>query len=836
MKNKEKDIIIVPFKNVVEVSEEIIGKKASNLGEVLALRLPVPQGYVITTNAFDYQFELNKISEFIDQELKDLDISDSVRLENASKKIRSKILNIEINDQLKDMFKKAYSSLSGFTDSYVALRSSSPVFDIKNETVSNNYSTYLNVRGKEEVLDKIKYCWASMFSPQNLFSVLSRGIAARDIKLAVIVQKMIQAEVSGIMFTMNPIDNDNSKISIECVLVLGESLMSGQISPDNYLVDKESGKVLEKKILPQNWMLVRKGKTKKGEEPNVKVNVSNIWKVKQKLENKYIENLVTIGKKVEEKLKQPQEIEWVYEGGKLWIIQVRPVTTLEMPEDSWRETPTFAELKAKTRLMSSKDSKSKTDSVQKLPTVIDKPVPTPAKTKQVGKTVLLSGRGVQEGIVSGSVKIINNPSELKNIQRASIIVTSRITPEFDNKLDKVVGIVADKSGTDSYGIILAKSLKIPCIVDTHIATKVLRNLEEITLDGTKGDVIAGATDSGRTLAEKILHAREDKVEKKESEKAIIKGKKKQVQEKEVEVLKTATKVFVNIEDADKSPNISSEQIDGVGRFSPVNVYNEIGVHPQMILKKNSLKKKFQESLVLNLFRVSRSFEPKPVLYRLSDMTSDKYRDLEGGNQFEKQDENPLLGLRGSSRFIEYNDELELELEAIKVIRNKENIRNLWIEIPYVRTFKELKEMKQLISGFGFRRSSTFKLFFTVAVPSTIVRIGKLLELGLDGVVLDLNLLSQLMLGIDSTNMKLKDLTKGTHLSILWAVEKVVKACNKKKVQSIIVGDMVSDNLNLIKKLVEIGVGTVSVDNEVVSEVRKTIYDQETKVLRSKRRR
>lgn len=829
MGSSYKQVIIVPFSKIDEIEKGQVGIKGANLGKLLSLRIPVPNGFIVTADTFNLHLAHNNLYEFIQKEISSIEPSDSVRIENASKRIRSSILKVGIAKEIQTVIEKAYAALSGFSDCYIAVRSSTPKESLK-EGGTIQYATFLNVKGKDEVVRKVKECWASVFSPQNIFYLINQRTDISSISMAVVVQKMVQAEVSGVMFTLNPIDNDKSKVSIEAVLGLGEVLTDGQITPDSYLVNKESGEILEKHIVPQEWMLVRKGRTKKGEDPNVKVKISEVWKTKQKLENKYIEKLLRVGKVIEDYFGEPCEIEWAYEGGKIWIVQTRPVLTLKMEEESWKRTPTLAVLRSKVEAastMSPKDAKGPSKREEIL-----------INTEDLSKRpscVLLKGRGIGSGVVSGKVKIVAFPKQLGSFMEGVVLVTPSLTEDYKDKLGGVVGIITDEGGRNSHVEDIAKEAGVPCISDAQIATRILREDEVVTINANSGEVLSGASQEGLLYAEKLLQLR-SRTEGQMAKKRVDVSKAKAVdKDSGVSNVKTATKVFVNISDLSMAPNVALMGADGVGVISGEELLKEAGVHPQLALRRRGGKDQIVSALTLGIFRVAKSFEPRPVIYKLSNLSSSEYRKLQGGEEFEVEEANPMIGLRGASRFSEYPDEVRLELEALRSVRNKENLRNVWLAIPFVRTYKELLEVKHEISAFGFKRSSTFKLFITAEVPSCVIRIGKLLEIGIDGVIMDTDLLAQLILAIDKSNPKIGEYYKDNHMSVLWAVENVIKACNKARVHSQILAHVNSFTQRNIKKFVKWGVSSISVSPDILSQTREFVAEAERELFSRRKR-
>ena len=825
MNNIKKDIVI-PFSKGFEYGIEDIGYKALNICHLVSQRMPVPNGFVITTQAFLEHFYQHKLNEFIAKEIINIEPSDSVRLENVSKRIRSTILKIDIKNDMKKVFGKGYSALSGFSDTYVAVRSSPTIETFKQDYLSGQYSTFLNIKGKADLIERIKYCWSSLYTPQNLFYILSKGYDINTIGMAVIVQKMIQAEVSGILFTINPIDNNKNDMNIECILGLGEALVTGQLNPDTYILKKENGEIEEKRIVPQEWMLVRKGRVKKGEDPNIKVKISDVWKVRQKLESKYISKLYKLGLKVEEYFKNPQEIEWTYEGGRIWIVQSRTITTLKLEEDSWKTTPTFAALKSKVE-----DAKTQRPVASKSEVKVVQEIKQKVISAKEKPSELLQGIGTNGGFVTGVVKIVNDLQDINKIKDSCIIVAQRISAEFEGKLKNALGIIVDNRNKDSYETIMAKSMDIPCIVDTNFATKVLRNNEIITLDGDKGRVYSGAVQN--ELLKTGNNTTKDKEKDEDKIESVSKEIKTEVEPKDQiikKTLKTATKIYANINESDSAPKLATEDYDGVSKINIENTIMKFGLHPKLTLQSKKDKENFINTLSLSLFRVAKSFDPRPVIYRISNLSTLDYADLTKGNEYETGETNPMIGYRGTSRFMVETEELELELEAVRNIRNKENIKNIWIAIPFVRNLNEYKEMKQIISSFGFRRSSTLKLFLMVQVPSVALQIEQFIEMGLDGVIIDLDFLSQLIMGVDRTNPKLLTVYEKIDSSILWLLERIIKTCSKYKVHTQVTSDNLLVNPILIKKLIKFGVSSIAMESEYLDETRKMVYEAEKDLI------
>lgn len=825
MGKTEKQVIIIPFSKVTEKEDAIVGEKATYLSRLYSLKIPVPNGFIITTNTFNAHIFGSKLHETITKEITGLDPSDTSRLENVSGRIRRAFFKTPIDKEIEEAIKQYYSAMSGFSDSYVAIRSSLPQTESQNPYYTGQYETFLNVQGKKNVVEKVKETWASLYCPQSIFYALSSGLDPLDLSMAVIVQKMIQSEVSGIMFTSNPIDNDASKISIEAVLGLGEALIQGQLTPDTYLVEKEDYKIIDKHIIPQDWMLVRRGRAKKGEDANAKVNVSTIWKTKQKLENKYIEQLAKIGNKVESKQGTSQEIEWAYEGGRLWIVQTKPMTSIEVKsENLWKSTPTFAALKAKTVKKAASQKK-----VQKQEKFEDE------KDLEDESRVLLSGSGANNGIVSGVVRIIQNEDQFNNLSPGDIAVIKEVPEGTEKKLHGVVGIITDHGGVDSYAIIAAQKLGVPAIIDTQIGTKILREGEKITLNGNTGEVLSSETQEGILQAQRILHSKKIDPDK------VVQTKDPQDSYSiaqsvdKIGTLKTATKVYVNINESKLAATLALSDVSGVSYADLDYVLLRTGIHPRLLQSRKKDKNKVVSTLALELFKIAKSFDPRPIIYRLSNFLSTDYLKLGGASEYEIEEQNPLLGMHGARRYCSASEDIAIELEAIKNVRNKENLKNVAIAIPFVRTFKELQDVKRIISAAGFRRSSTFKLFIIAQVPSAVIEISRMLEIGIDGVIIDLDALTQTILSIDKTNTAFAEEYSVSDPAVLWAVETLINECNKAKVFSQVRGRGLAGDGALIRKIIQWGATSIAVNPDVLQQTYDTVHEAEGSLLSRKSR-
>jgi len=751
--------LILPFSEIRKGDIPIAGGKGANLGEMYNANIPVPNGFVITSNAY-YAFmkEQNLYSTVI-SELKNLNVENSKDLQKASDNIQKKIMSAKMSEEIKELIRNHYHSLSGNLDKPVAVRSSATAEDLPDASFAGQQETYLNIKGWNNVIKATKQCWASLFGARAIYYRQKQGFDHFKVGIAVPVQLMVQSEVSGIMFTVNPLTNNRDEISIEAVYGLGQAIVSGEITPDQYNVSKEGFKILKKNIVTQTWQFTKAG--------NVKI--SKAYQKKQKLSDSNIVKLAKIGQQLENHYKKPQDIEWAYYKNKLYIVQTRPITTIK------------------------KESKKKLN-------VANAKIPL--------GDILMKGLPASPGYVSGRVKIIHTAKEISKVKEGDILVTEMTNPDFVPAMRRAKGILTDNGGVTSHAAIVSRELGVPAIVGSELATKMLKQDELITINGYNGEVYKG-----------------DYVD-------ILKAAGKEKDYSEYRNAKTATNVYVNLGEPELVEEISKMGIDGVGLLRAEFMMADIGTHPKAIIEKHQ-EKKFIMRLASGLSKFAESFGDRPVIYRATDFKTNEYRSLKGGEKYETVENNPLIGWRGVSRYLDNPDVFNMELEAIKYVRNELGFKNLHLMLPFVRTVDELKAAKKLITKAGLRRTSNFNLFMMVEVPSTVILLEDFIKVGIDGVSIGSNDLTMLILGVDRDNPKVAKVYNELNPAVLWALERIITTCKKHNIKASICGQAPTTYPELTKKLVEWGATSVSVSPDVAYLTRKIVQEAEYKIATGK---
>ncbi len=740
--------VILWFNEVTKKDIPLVGGKGANLGEMTNANIPVPPGFIVTAGTYFDFLEQAGITNQIRNLLAPLDIHDSKQLQEIAGKVQKLILDAPMPPEIAREIEQAYIKMG---EGLVAVRSSATAEDLPEASFAGQQATFLNIQGEKDVVTAVQGCWASLFGARAIFYRQEQGFEHFKVGIAVPVQRMVQSESAGVMFTVEPTSSDRSKIVVEAVLGLGEMIVSGDVTPDHYVVSKDEMKIIHKEIKRQEWKLIKK-EGGKGKEDNIKVDLTPEEQAKQKITDNDIMTLAKIGINLEDHYQIPQDVEWAKENGKLFIVQTRPVTTIkEMAE----------------------------------------------VTSEITAPVLLSGSPASPGIASGPVKIVPDPSQIDKVMAGDVLVAEMTTPDFVPAMKRAAAIVTDRGGRTAHAAIVSRELGIPCIVGAEKATSTLKDGQVITVDGASGNVYDG----------KI------KIAVKTVAKARVK-------------IKTKTKLLVNLAQPELVDRVASLDVDGIGLLRAEFMVAQIGEHPSYMISQNR-GNEFVDKLAAGLTTFAKAFHPRRVVYRTNDFKTNEYRALKGGEKYEEVEENPMIGYRGASRYITDTETFILELTAIKRVREKYN--NLWVMIPFVRTVDELARTVKIMENEGLKRSEDFKLWMMVEVPSNIFLLEKFLDVGIDGISIGSNDLTQLILGIDRDSTKLADTFDERNEAVMIALERAIKVAKSMGVTSSICGQAPSVYPELTEKLVEWGITSVSVSPDMIDITREIIAKAEERL-------
>ncbi len=756
----------IPLDKTDKSSVSLAGGKAANLGEMMSIRLPVPKGFVVTTDSYTSFIRDNNLHGKIEKILGETDAENSDNLVTASAEIQKIIMASQIPpsveneivtsyralymaDELREISGKALDFIRVGRDQLpVAVRSSAVAEDSSANSFAGQMVSILNVIGPKQLLESVKRCWASLYEPRAIFYHRNSNIKMQAI--AVIVQRLISADKAGVMFTADPVAGDTSKIVIEAAWGLGESVVSGQVTPDTYTYDRGT-KNVEIQVNRKDTMRIRdlfSGDTKSQAVLPELVEA-------QVLSMEEISELVSLAEKIENHYGSPQDIEWCTERNKLYIVQTRPITTL---------------------------GKEKVETNKEMP----------------GEEVILRGSPASPGFVTGPVKKIGSISEFSKLSQGDILVTQMTTPDMVPIMKKASAIVTDTGGLTSHAAIVSRELGIPCVVGTREATRKLHNGDMITVDASAGKIYKGVVKTKTPATEKYTDITQPSP------------------------LMTATKIKVNL----AFPERAHEAInsDGIGLLRAEHMLTESGKHPVYLAKENP--EELTRMIIGKLEIIAKALYPKPVWYRSLDARTDEFKGLEGGEN-EAAEQNPMLGSHGIRRSLEQQEILVCELNAIKYL-HQHGLNNVHFMIPFIAYVDEFVKTKQLAQQLSL--PSTARIGIMVEVPSAALTIDEFCKAGTEFVSFGSNDLTQLVLGVDRNNEAIAALYKENNPAVLKLIKYVIGRCKNFNVETSICGEAPSRDDDFVESLVEFGIDSISVELDALNRVKEVVARKEREII------
>lgn len=751
--------LVLNFKEIDKHSLPQVGGKGANLGEMVKAGFPVPPGFAVTVASYDLFLKENQITEELEKLLSVLDVNDPAQLHQVSLKIQKLITKSNVPEAVKKDVAKAYFKLSGpFKKELVAVRSSATAEDLPGASFAGQQATFLNISGENSLLVAIKDCWASLFTERAIFYRVQNKINHTKVKISVIVQKMVQSEASGIMFTVDPVSGDKDKIIVDAVWGLGEMIVQGSVIPDHFVIQKDTFSILYKEISEQSLYLKKRG------QETLELSVPAKLVGVQKISDEDAVKLAKIAQGLQDHYFFPQDIEWAKEDKKLYIVQTRPITTLKK----------------------SAKSTSKQDGDIK-----------------ASDTPLLKGIPASPGIGSGNVCIISSPKEISKVKEGDVLVAPMTSPDYVPAMKKAVAIVTNEGGMTSHAAIVSRELGIPCVVGTINATETLKKISVVSVDGSEGLVYPGS--KFKRMEEKAH---------------------KDVAEKEFHH-KTATKIYINLAEPERARELSKLNVDGVGLLRAEFMMANIGIHPKEAIRLKT-QDDYVDKLAAGMMSFCKNFSPRPVTYRASDFKTNEYRSLKGGNLYEPEESNPMLGYRGAYRYVSDREVFTLELRAIKKVMSKYD--NLHLMIPFVRSPEELAKVRKIVKDEGLFDYKGFKFLMMVEIPVNVILLEDFIKVGIDGVSIGSNDLTMLVTGTDRDNASVAPAFNENSPAVMWAVRRTIKICNKHGISSSVCGQAPSVYDEFAEKLIKYGVSAISVNPDAVNRIRRLVYELERKHL------
>ncbi len=775
--NKEKEFLLW-FEQMERGDVAIVGGKSSSLGEMTSKTdVPVPYGFATTAYAYRYFIEKSGLKEKMQAILADLtDVENSAQLRDVSARLREAIMAEEMPADLSASIAAAYEELGkkvGEAEPYVAVRSSATAEDLPDASFAGQQDTYLNVKGAENIIAKVKECYASCFTDRAVYYREKQGFDHIEVALSAVIQMMVFSKAAGVMFTVNVATGDDSNILIEGAFGLGEYVVQGTVTPDNYTVSKAENKIIDRCVNEQDVMLVRKEGGDCEEQP-VPEELRNV----QTLTDEQILELAGYAKKIEAHYGCYMDMEWGIDArnNKIWILQARPETV-------W-----------------SRRNKDK------------KPAQAEVKAAAADRKVIVKGLPASPGLVSGRTHVILDPSHIDEFKEGEILVTEMTAPDWVPAMKKAKAIVTDSGGMTCHASIVSRELGIPCIVGTksrgEAATTTVPDGIDVTVDATHGVVYEG----------------------------ILEEKKPEAQAQAVAPVAeyfppTGTKIYMNLGDPDLAEKYSALPCDGIGLMREEFIWTTyIHEHPLYLIKTGH-PEKVVDQLAEGIRQVCQAMAPRPVTLRFSDFKSSEYRDLKGGDEFEPYEPSALLGWRGASRYYDpkYVEAFKLECQAVRKVREEFGLKNLNVMIPFCRNVEEAEKVTAIMAGEGLVRGKDFKVWLMAEIPSNIILADQFNKF-VDGYSIGSNDLTMLILGCDRDNDTVSHIYDERNLAVRRAIRHLIEVAHKDGKTVSICGQAPSVYPEFCEFLIKSGIDSMSVNPDTVKFTKKLAAQIEQRIM------
>ena len=776
---KKEEQFLLWFEQLERKDVDIVGGKSSSLGEMTAKTdVPVPYGFATTAYAYRYFIKESGLEEKMRTILSELtDVENSALLRDVSARLREAIMAEKMPQDLQDAIGAAYVELGkrvGEENPYVAVRSSATAEDLPDASFAGQQDTYLNVQGAETIIAKVKECYASCFTDRAVYYREKQGFDHIEVALSAVVQMMVFSKSAGVMFTVNVATGDDNNILIEAAFGLGEYVVQGTVTPDNYTVSKHDQKIIDRCVNEQDVMLVRK---KGGDCEEVQV-PEELRKV-QTLTDEQILELADYAKKIEKHYGCYMDMEWGVDErtNKIWILQARPETV-------WSRRNKEGGAKVQ-------ESKSMTTTDHK---------------------VIVKGLPASPGKVSGRVHVILDPSRIDEFKEGEILVTEMTAPDWVPAMKKAKAIVTDSGGMTCHASIVSRELGIPCIVGTksrgEAATTTIPDGIDVTIDATHGVVYEGIIEEA----------------KKENQAGAA-----------VAVAEyfppTGTKVYMNLGDPELAEKYSCLPCDGIGLMREEFIWTTyIHEHPLYLIKTGH-PEKVVDQLAEGMRQVCQAMAPRPVTLRFSDFKSSEYRDLKGGDEFEPYEPSALLGWRGASRYYDpkYIEAFKLECQAVRKVREEFGLKNLNVMIPFCRNVEECEKVVAIMAGEGLQRGKDFKVWLMAEIPSNIILADQFNKY-VDGYSIGSNDLTMLVLGCDRDNDTVSHIYDERNLAVRRAVRHLIEVAHSEGKTVSICGQAPSVYPEFCEFLIKSGIDSISVNPDTVKFTKKLVAQVEQRVM------
>ncbi|MFB6100206.1 MAG: phosphoenolpyruvate synthase [Candidatus Nanohalobium sp.] len=755
------------FENITADDTAKVGGKSANLGELRnETEVPVLPGFATTADAYDTFIHETELKDKIKELLDGLDTDDVNDLQRRGEQIRAHIKEADMPEELRKSFTESYEDLEeklGVENPEVAVRSSATAEDLPGASFAGQQETYLNVSGKEDLIKRIKDCYASLFTNRAISYREDKGFSHFDVKLSAVVQKMGRSDIgaAGVMFTLDPDSGFDNVVTINGSYGLGEYVVLGEVNPDEFTVFKENLGIIEKNKGEKEVKLVRNEDHEQGDDQeNVEKKVPQSDREKFCITDNQVKELAKYALRIEEHYDKPMDIEWVLDGqtNELYIVQARPETVQAEKDENIIE-----------------DHKLQEES-----------------------EVLLEGSAIGSKIDSGRAHVLDSPKQIDQFEEGEVLVTDMTDPDWEPIMKKAGAIITNKGGRTSHAAIVSRELGVPAVIGTENATSQLSDGQEVTVDcsSSTGKIWDGELDF-------------------------------EVQEHHLdEIPETETDVQVNIGEPSEVFHVAQLPVEGVGLArEEFIISSHVGEHPLHLIEEDR-EEEYVQALRDGLGKIGAAFYPDQVVVRLSDFKSDEYAELEGGEDYEPDEANPMIGFRGASRYYDevFQKAFKLECKALRKCIDELGLDNITVMVPFCRTIEEGKKVRAKMKEYGLDEGD-IDVYVMAEIPSNIIRAEEFAEV-FDGFSVGTNDLTQLTLGVDRNSDKLKEVFDERDPAVKESVRKLISKAHRQNRHVGICGDAPSTHDGYAEFLVENNIDAISVSPDVALETILKVADAE----------
>ncbi|HCE79481.1 MULTISPECIES: phosphoenolpyruvate synthase [Thermodesulfobacterium] len=805
--------LILWFDQISKDDIPLVGGKNASLGEMYSKLtekgIKVPYGFAVTAEAYRYFIKENHLDDKIKEILKGLDTHDVLDLQKRGKKIRTLLLKAKMPEKLEAAIRESYAELEKRygKNTDVAVRSSATAEDLPDASFAGQQETFLNIRGVDNVVKYVQKCFASLFTDRAISYREDKGFDHFSVYISVAIQKMVRSDAacSGVMFTLDTETGFRDVVYITGTWGLGEALVQGKVTPDEYYVFKPTLKqgfrpILSKKLGSKHLKMVY------GEDPKHPVKTVKTTKDERLsfvLSDEEILKLAKWAMIIEEHYERPMDIEWAKDGdgktigtGEIFIVQARPETVHAIKEYKYYEV---------------------------------------YKLKGEGR-VICTGKAVGSKIGQGKARVILSLNEIANFKPGEILVTEMTDPDWEPIMKKASAIITDRGGRTCHAAIVSRELGIPCIVGTENATKLINTGDKITVDCSQGEI-------GRVLEGLVDY----EVERIDLEK----------------LPETRTKIMMNVGIPEQAFAQAQIPNDGVGlaRIEFI-IGSHIGIHPLALLNYEKLKEEakkdkeiekvvavieeraynyankadfYVDKLAQGIAMIGAAFYPKDVIVRLSDFKTNEYANLVGGYLYEPVEHNPMLGWRGASRYYDpkFEPAFALECKAIKKARDEMGLTNIKVMVPFCRTVEEGERVIKVMEKYGLKQGENgLEIYVMAEIPSNVILAEEFAKI-FDGFSIGSNDLTQLTLGLDRDSELVSHIYDERNPAIKILIKQLIETAHKFGRKVGICGQAPSDFPDFAAFLVECGIDSMSLSPDTVIKTRLLVAEKEKELKKKK---